>query len=92
MAVDLAADRELLITLLTVAGIILLQILLVIAYLAYLNWKGKAKWRRLSERGIVVINGPAFRQLENQVTFNSPVRLKLQQRKKKTSLEGNELH
>jgi len=52
-------DTELILILITVAGILLLQILTAIACLFYYNRKAKAKWRRLSQQGIVLVHGPA---------------------------------
>ena len=58
--IDSAADPELLLVLITVAGIILLQVLITTSYLCSRRYKEQAKWRRLSQQGIVVINGPVL--------------------------------
>lgn len=58
--VNFSADTELLIILVTVTGIITLQILVAITFLCYRNYKGKARWRRLRQRGIVLLDGPAM--------------------------------
>lgn len=55
----LTRDTELILILVTVAGILLLQILTAIVCLFYYNRKAKAKWRRLSQQGIVLVHGPA---------------------------------
>ncbi len=54
-----ATNHELYFVLAAVLGIILLQILLIIALLAYRDYAAKAKWRRWSQRGVVFVNGPA---------------------------------
>lgn len=53
-------DFELFLVLVTVAGVIFLQTLAVISCLYYNNYHGKAKWRRLRKKGIVVVNGPVL--------------------------------
>ncbi|KAJ8114666.1 hypothetical protein OPT61_g3506 [Boeremia exigua] len=68
------ADHELFLVLVTVIGIIFLQILLAVAYLAYRNYAEKAKWRRLSRRGVVVINGPAIFWTDDLPVPSVPVR------------------
>lgn len=53
-------DSEFLVVLITVAGIITLQILGIISFLYYRNYQGKARWRRLREEGIVLLEEPAM--------------------------------
>ncbi|KAF3051988.1 hypothetical protein E8E11_010517 [Didymella keratinophila] len=57
---SLPIDPELLIVLITVASIITLQILAVISFLCYRNYKGKARWLHLREEGIVLLDEPAM--------------------------------
>ncbi|KAF2622799.1 hypothetical protein BU25DRAFT_351535, partial [Macroventuria anomochaeta] len=63
---DFPTDSELLVILTTVGGIISLQVLVVITCLIYRNYKDKAKWRRLRQQGIVVVNGPALYWTDDQ--------------------------
>lgn len=58
--IDFSTDAELLFVLLIVAGIVTLQVLVIISFLCYRNYKGKARWRRLRERGIILLEGPAM--------------------------------
>jgi hypothetical protein len=57
---NLPIDPELLIILITVVSIITLQVLAVLSFLCYRNYKGKTRWRRLREEGIVLLEGPAM--------------------------------
>ena len=57
---SLTIDPELLVVLITVASVITLQILAVVSFLCYRNYKGKARWRHLREEGIVLLDGPAM--------------------------------
>lgn len=53
-------DWQLILVLLIVAGIVLLQIVLALGYIRLQNLRSKARWRRLRERGVVFVEGPAL--------------------------------
>ncbi|RMZ66684.1 hypothetical protein GMOD_00002043 [Pyrenophora seminiperda CCB06] len=53
-------DRTQVYVILIVLGIILFQIALAFAYIRFLNLSSKTRWRRLRQRGVVVVNGPAL--------------------------------
>jgi len=53
-------DWHLLWILVAVAGILVFQGTLAIVWIRYHNLSSKARWRRLRERGVVFVNGPAL--------------------------------
>ena len=53
-------DWAQLFVILAVVGILLIQTVLAIAYIRFLNLSSKARWRRLRQRGVVFVNGPAL--------------------------------
>ncbi|KAI2479141.1 hypothetical protein Ptr902_09352 [Pyrenophora tritici-repentis] len=55
-----STDKTQLFVILVVVGILLFETFLAIAYIRYHNLSSKARWRRLRERGVVVVNGPAL--------------------------------
>ncbi|PZC98046.1 hypothetical protein A1F97_02579 [Pyrenophora tritici-repentis] len=55
-----STDKTQLFIILVVVGILLFETFLAIAYIRYHNLSSKARWRRLRERGVVVVNGPAL--------------------------------
>ncbi|KAE8832827.1 hypothetical protein PTNB73_09771 [Pyrenophora teres f. teres] len=55
-----STDRTQLCVVLAVVGIVLIQTFLAIAYIRFHNLSSKARWRRLRERGVVFVNGPAL--------------------------------
>lgn len=67
-----SADAELLIIFITVAGITTLQILAVLAFLCYRNCTDKARWWRLRQRGIVIVNGSDLSMPSAPVQVGAP--------------------
>jgi hypothetical protein len=53
-------DWHLLWILVIVAGILVFQCALALAWIRFHNLNSKARWRRLRERGVVVVHGPAL--------------------------------
>lgn len=53
-------DWELIWVILSVAGIVLLEILLVLFCVRVLDVRSKANWRRLRQNGSVVVDGPTL--------------------------------
>lgn len=53
-------DRPQFCVILAVLGIVLIQTTLAIAYIRFLNLNSKARWRRLRQRGVVIVDGPAL--------------------------------
>ncbi|CAO2656994.1 Nn.00g057970.m01.CDS01 [Neocucurbitaria sp. VM-36] len=71
---QLPSDWELVYIILGVIGIVFLEILIVFGCIRLHNLRSKARWRRLRERGVVVVNGPALiwaDDLPPQPTFSS---------------------
>ncbi|KAF2132547.1 hypothetical protein P153DRAFT_262898, partial [Dothidotthia symphoricarpi CBS 119687] len=48
-----------------VAGILVLEAFATIAYLRWHDRSSKAKWKRLRERGVVVVDGPVLMWTDN---------------------------
>jgi len=53
-------DWPLFLIIIGVLIILLCQIILVIAFLRWSNVHSKARWRRLRQRGVVILDGPAL--------------------------------
>ncbi|KAH6879161.1 hypothetical protein BKA58DRAFT_436854 [Alternaria rosae] len=53
-------DWPLFLIILGVIIILLFQILFVFALLRWSNVRGKARWKRLRQRGVVILDGPAL--------------------------------
>lgn len=76
--IDFSVDKELLIVLVAVVAIITLQILATIYFLCYRNYKEKARWQRLRQEGIVLLEGPTMYWTDDlsippvPIQFNAP--------------------
>lgn len=67
-------DWELLSIILVVSCIVLLEIAAALAYIRIHNLRSKARWRRLRERGVVIVDGPTLiwaDDLPPQPTFST---------------------
>jgi hypothetical protein len=53
-------DWPLLWVLISVSSILIFQVLIVIAFIRWANVHSKARWRRLRQRGVVILDGPAL--------------------------------
>ena len=67
-------DWELAWILITVAGLLVLELTLVLTCIRCHNLRSKARWRRLRERGVVVVSGPALLwvgdlPIRNQISY-----------------------
>jgi hypothetical protein len=58
-------DWELIYILVTIAILLILELTLVFTCIRIHNLHSKARWRRLRERGVVVVNGPALIWMDN---------------------------
>ncbi|KAF2036008.1 hypothetical protein EK21DRAFT_106841 [Setomelanomma holmii] len=69
-----ARDRELFWILLAISLILFLETFLAIAWIRRHNLASKARWKRLRERGVVIVSGPAIAwvgdlPLQQQVSY-----------------------
>ena len=67
-------DWELIWVILGAIGIVFLEIVIVVAYIRFHNLRSKARWRRLRERGVVIVDGPTLiwaDDLAPQPTFST---------------------
>jgi hypothetical protein len=67
-------DLELSLVLTVVSGILLLQLLAILIALRRHNTQSKAKWRRMRDKGVVVVSGPAMiwvREAPPRATFST---------------------
>lgn len=53
-------DWPLIWVLITVGGIILLELILAIVWIRIHNLRSKARWKRLRQRGVVIVSGAAL--------------------------------
>jgi hypothetical protein len=53
-------DWALIWILLTVTAVVVIEIILAIVWIRIHNLRSKARWRRLRERGVVIVNGAAL--------------------------------
>lgn len=74
---DSPHNSDVFLILIAVAGILLLQIMIVIGCLFYRTYKAKAKWRRLSQEGVVLIDGPAVFWTDDLPLPSVPVRFSM---------------
>jgi hypothetical protein len=58
-------DWDLIYILITIAILIILELILVFTCIRIHNLHSKARWKRLRERGVVVVNGPALIWMDN---------------------------
>ncbi|KAJ4989227.1 hypothetical protein SVAN01_05306 [Stagonosporopsis vannaccii] len=70
-------ESEPFLVLVVVAGILVLQVLIAIGCLFYYDYKAKAKWRRLSQQGVVLIHGPAVYWTDELPIPSVPVRFSM---------------